>query len=461
MPQAPTLLRPSLLKEIILAPWRTKHCNRPPLSKLGNTPRRPTAKRRFRAELAALLENLSGIDVANAPSGTSFLELGFDSLFLTQASQAIKTRFNVAVSFRQMMGDLATLDAVADHLNLTAENFAVEAAPIARSQGVDSPALPLLAASPATGLPSISGPGQGIEQVMAAQLASMTDLINRQLRNLAAAWWRRTFGRDGCHRDGAGPATSTGTSSRETASSRKAACRKKTRRGFRPIQALFAFRRRGSRRRTTPFPCRFDRALHKPHTRFQGNDPSLAGRARRSPGRRRISSGMEGNRLSDRHRPLRGLEALGRRWQCLYSILSNGFGPTAFGHAPDFVRDALIAQIHQGFELGPQTPLAGEVAKLFCDLTGNERMTFCNTGSEAVMAAMRIARTVTGRNRIVYFAGDYHGQFDEVLARRGGSQRRCTGVSDRSRYSGRIHRQHHHIGLWDKEKFCLARTAHP
>jgi glutamate-1-semialdehyde aminotransferase len=95
----------------------------------------------------------------------------------------------------------------------------------------------------------------------------------------------------------------------------------------------------------------------------------------------------------------------------------NGFGPTAFGHAPDFVRDALIAQIHQGFELGPQTPLAGEVAKLFCDLTGNERMTFCNTRSEAVMAAMRIARTVTGRNRIVYFAGDYHGQFDEVLAR--------------------------------------------
>jgi glutamate-1-semialdehyde aminotransferase len=67
--------------------------------------------------------------------------------------------------------------------------------------------------------------------------------------------------------------------------------------------------------------------------------------------------------------------------------------------------------------LGPQTPLAGEVAQLFCEMTGNERMTFCNTGSEAVMAAMRIARTVTGRNRIVYFTGDYHGQFDEVLAR--------------------------------------------
>ena len=44
-------------------------------------------------------------------------------------------------------------------------------------------------------------------------------------------------------------------------------------------------------------------------------------------------------------------------------------------------------------------------------------MTFCNTGSEAVMAAMRVARTVTGRERVVVFDDDYHGQFDEVLVR--------------------------------------------
>jgi len=50
-------------------------------------------------------------------------------------------------------------------------------------------------------------------------------------------------------------------------------------------------------------------------------------------------------------------------------------------------------------------------------------MTFCNTGSEAVMAAMRIARTVTGRQKIVIFNGDYHGQFDEVLVK--GVQRRA------------------------------------
>jgi glutamate-1-semialdehyde aminotransferase len=50
-------------------------------------------------------------------------------------------------------------------------------------------------------------------------------------------------------------------------------------------------------------------------------------------------------------------------------------------------------------------------------MTGNERMTFCNTGSEAVIAALRVARTVTGRSKVVLFAGAYHGMFDEVLVK--------------------------------------------
>ena len=100
-----------------------------------------------------------------------------------------------------------------------------------------------------------------------------------------------------------------------------------------------------------------------------------------------------------------------------YVDLVNGFGGTAFGHGPEFVVDAVRAQLERGFPIGPQADLAGEVAQLITELTGNERATFCNTGSEAVMAAMRIARTVTGREKIVIFNGDYHGQFDEVLVK--------------------------------------------
>ena len=74
-------------------------------------------------------------------------------------------------------------------------------------------------------------------------------------------------------------------------------------------------------------------------------------------------------------------------------------------------------QLDLGYEIGPQHPLAGEVARLVCELTGFERAGLCNTGSEAVMGAMRIARTVTGRSTLVIFTGSYHGIFDEVIVR--------------------------------------------
>ena len=87
------------------------------------------------------------------------------------------------------------------------------------------------------------------------------------------------------------------------------------------------------------------------------------------------------------------------------------------------------AQLQRGFAIGPQTELAGEVAELFCELTGNERATFCNTGSEAVMAALRVARTVTNRERVVVFEGAYHGQFDEVLVKSARTSRRSLPVA--------------------------------
>jgi glutamate-1-semialdehyde aminotransferase len=102
-----------------------------------------------------------------------------------------------------------------------------------------------------------------------------------------------------------------------------------------------------------------------------------------------------------------------------YVDVLNGFGMNLFGWQPGFVQDAVRRQLDAGYEIGPQHPLAGEVADLICELTGFDRAGLCNTGSEAVMAAVRIARTVTGRNTLVLFTGSYHGTFDEVLVRAG------------------------------------------
>lgn len=101
----------------------------------------------------------------------------------------------------------------------------------------------------------------------------------------------------------------------------------------------------------------------------------------------------------------------------VYIDVLNGFGSNILGYKHPVIQEILQKQINEGYEIGPQNPLAGEVCKLIADITGNERVALCSTGSEAVLGVMRIARTVTGKSKIVAFNGSYHGINDEVIVR--------------------------------------------
>ncbi len=100
-----------------------------------------------------------------------------------------------------------------------------------------------------------------------------------------------------------------------------------------------------------------------------------------------------------------------------YVDVMMGLGINLFGHNPSFIKEALINQLDKGIQIGPQSELVGEVAELISQLTGMERVCFSNTGTEAVMTAIRIARAVTGRNKIAVFSGSYHGHFDGTLVK--------------------------------------------
>ncbi len=100
-----------------------------------------------------------------------------------------------------------------------------------------------------------------------------------------------------------------------------------------------------------------------------------------------------------------------------YVDISMGFGTLLFGHSPSFVTEAIQQQSKQGILHGPQSRFCGQLAELICELTGAERTAFCNDGTEAVMGALRIARSVTGRSKIALFAGSYHGGSDGVLVK--------------------------------------------
>jgi len=98
-----------------------------------------------------------------------------------------------------------------------------------------------------------------------------------------------------------------------------------------------------------------------------------------------------------------------------YIDIAMGFGVHLFGHNPSFLIDDLAEQLKLGLHLGPEHPYSGEIATLLQKITGVDRFTFCNSGTEAVMTAMRIARAATKKNKIVVFKNAYHGHFDATL----------------------------------------------
>jgi len=92
-----------------------------------------------------------------------------------------------------------------------------------------------------------------------------------------------------------------------------------------------------------------------------------------------------------------------------------GFGAYLFGYKPDFVVEAMRRRIDAGLPMGLQSDVSRDIAERIARMTGMERVTYCNTGAEAVMVALRLARAVTGRDKIVVFASSYHGSGDATI----------------------------------------------
>ena len=90
-----------------------------------------------------------------------------------------------------------------------------------------------------------------------------------------------------------------------------------------------------------------------------------------------------------------------------------GFSAMILGNAPDEVEEAISEALPRGTHYGQCHEHEYEFAKLFCDMVpGVDKVTFCNSGTEATMFALRLARATTGRTLIAKFEGGYHGTHD-------------------------------------------------
>lgn len=99
-----------------------------------------------------------------------------------------------------------------------------------------------------------------------------------------------------------------------------------------------------------------------------------------------------------------------------YVDISGDMGVNIFGHKPPFLVEAIKQALDRGIPLAGYSKATFEAAKLFCEITGHERMLFTQSGTESVMWAVRIARAATQRKKIVLFEESYHGLSDVVLA---------------------------------------------
>jgi glutamate-1-semialdehyde 2,1-aminomutase len=98
----------------------------------------------------------------------------------------------------------------------------------------------------------------------------------------------------------------------------------------------------------------------------------------------------------------------------------NSWGPMILGHAFKPVKEALNAQLEKSFSYGAPTMIETAMAELVCEMVPNiEMVRMVNSGTEACLAAIRLARGYTGRDKIVKFIGCYHGHADSFLKKAG------------------------------------------
>ena len=102
-----------------------------------------------------------------------------------------------------------------------------------------------------------------------------------------------------------------------------------------------------------------------------------------------------------------------------YIDLICSWGPLILGHCHQAVEEAVLEAVRHGLSFGAPTEIEVKMAELVTKMTGTEMVRMVNSGTEAVMSALRLARGATGRSKIIKFASCYHGHSDSMLVKAG------------------------------------------
>ncbi|WP_139295456.1 aminotransferase class III-fold pyridoxal phosphate-dependent enzyme, partial [Paenibacillus sp. NAIST15-1] len=406
-------------------------------------------QRKFLNFLKQALQEISGIPEEEIRDEDNFFELGLDSILLFQISEKLKDHYGIEISLSRFYDELSTPGALAEYLAaLVPEESSLPTAALPATQ--ETPVQTAASAFNHENLPmhehaTVTRPGSRseMERLVARQLDIMSKQLEllREDRNavlgmpVSSSVPSNQPEADSAKRAEAMARTSSVSEARLSSDDGSLASRTQEPEVFIPYQKLNLLANTNLSNKQTlhieELICRLDerfkltKKLTQKYRNVLANNRNVAGFR---PAWKEmifpvIAKRAQGARIwdMDEHE---------------YLDISMGFGAYLLGHAPAFITDAVRVELDNGMPIGPMNPLAGEVADQIAQFTGCERVAFFNSGSEAVMVALRLARAVTGKSKIALFEGAFHGTFDGVLARRhmagrdGNSVPMAPGITD-------------------------------
>lgn len=365
----------------------------------------------IKTQIFEMLAEAAGIE--SQSDNESFFEMGIDSLLLTQLVSSIRSKFNTQVTFKQLNSELSDVTSLAHYLDQVLPVEATELTTSLNRHVLDQ------AQSYETNLaaPSIQTQGEvGSNKSHLQLISKQLELLSQQIQILSG----ETAIGVSTGVVGAIPGVNTTPSAPKGEPQEAQVQNVKTVEEKKPktFGAMAKIDKQKSRITQSQeaflkdFQQRFNektkgsKSYTQQHRTYMADPRVVSGF---KPATKEITYSIVVNQSKGKY-----------LWDIdgnKYLDVLNGFGSVFLGHNPDFIKNALMHQINKGYEIGPQHELSGEVCKMIKEIVGHDRVALCNTGSEAVLGAVRMARTITGKSIIVSFNGSYHGIFDEVIVR--------------------------------------------
>ncbi|MEM9853326.1 MAG: aminotransferase class III-fold pyridoxal phosphate-dependent enzyme, partial [Pseudomonadota bacterium] len=364
----------------------------------------------LQSDVRATIADALGMAPEELGPETELIEIGADSLALVEIGRRIKAQYGVELTARQFFEGCETIGDIASHIE--AEISARPAAAALAAPSMDQRAsAPEVAAQTAAPVPSQAAPAHMPATSEQAQLfARQLDLVRDVIASQNAAMGAAHAPVVAPHRSGEPPQIAPA-----PAAPHEKAPPAITHGPFRPP----------SRVAGPALSSRQKAHLDDLVARYTARTPQskrLAEAARPTLADARASAGFRPS-IKELLYPITGDRAKGAHlWDIdgnEYIDISMNFGVCLFGHGHPEMEAAITSAVASGLAMAPRSPHLAPAAEKLCRMTGADRAVFLQSGTEAVMTAVRLARLHTGRDKIALFGKSYHGHSDGLLAMAG------------------------------------------